>query len=338
MEKLLRFGHAHLKFTRSRGIKMAGQKGNENNTLGSFFPPKLADPRQGQLSLGIEKQREIDGIGMGVLSDGTPFLSGRGLSRLCGVRHFVIQELSSEWNEPVQKPRVSAIKKILESKSVSLPHPYVEVIDKGTTFFAYPDTFCLAVLEYYAFDAGANVKEQAQAAYRQLAGQALRDFIYSQVGYDPTALVPDVWRNFHDRVSLTYNSVPAGYFGIFKEMADMIVNLGQAGLHIDSSFVPDISVGQHWSTHWRNKGYDAQFGPRIKFEHNFPEYYPQATANPQEPWCYPEAALGEFRRWLREDYIGAGKFVRYLEGKIAQKQLPPSFAQIAASAYRIEQD
>ena len=40
------------------------------------------------------------------------------------------------------------------------------------------------------------------------------------------------------------NAVPSGYFGIFKEMADMIVTLGQAGLHIDASFVPDI-LGQY---------------------------------------------------------------------------------------------
>ena len=192
---------------------------------------------------------------------------------------------------------------------------------------------CLAVLEYYAFDAGSNIKEQAQTNYRQLAGQALRDFIYTQVGYDPSASVPDAWRQFHDRVSLTYNSVPHGYFGVFKEMSDMIVTLGQAGLHIDASFVPDISVGQHWGKHWVNSNFDASFGQRIKFEHNFPDYFPQAAANPQEPWCYPDAALGEFRRWLREEYVGQGKFGKYIQGKVQQRQLPPSFAQLAVSAY-----
>ncbi len=46
---------------------------------------KTATPVQQVLDLGIERQIEIDGIGMGVLSDGTPFLTGRGLARLCGV-------------------------------------------------------------------------------------------------------------------------------------------------------------------------------------------------------------------------------------------------------------
>ena len=46
---------------------------------------------QGELF--IDKQKEIDGIGMGVLSDGTAFLSGRGLARLCGISNPRIVEL-----------------------------------------------------------------------------------------------------------------------------------------------------------------------------------------------------------------------------------------------------
>lgn len=33
------------------------------------------------MALAIEKQVEIDGVGMGVLSDGTPYLTGCGLAR-----------------------------------------------------------------------------------------------------------------------------------------------------------------------------------------------------------------------------------------------------------------
>ena len=113
----------------------------------------------------------------------------------------------------------------------------------------------------------------------------------------------------------------------------MIVTLGQAGLHIDSSFVPDISVGQHWSRHWIAKGCDNTFGQRIKFDHNYPEYFPQALSNPQESWCYPEEALGEFRRWFRETYVGENKFKSYIEAKVKEKKLTVSFAQLAIGAY-----
>lgn len=49
--------------------------------------PKEIDPAQGRLDLHIDKQTEIQGIEMGVLSDGTPFLTQRGLARLCGVQN-----------------------------------------------------------------------------------------------------------------------------------------------------------------------------------------------------------------------------------------------------------
>ena len=102
-------------------------------------------------------------------------------------------------------------------------------------FFAYPDFVCLAILEYYAFDSATPTPE-ARKNFRLLAGAALREFIYKEVGYDPSNSVPDAWKQFHDRVSLTYNAVPRGYFGIFKEMADMIVTLGQQELHLNSKF------------------------------------------------------------------------------------------------------
>lgn len=39
---------------------------------------------QFEMDLGIQKEVEIDGIGMGVLTDGTPYLNARGLARMCG--------------------------------------------------------------------------------------------------------------------------------------------------------------------------------------------------------------------------------------------------------------
>lgn len=288
--------------------------------------------------LNIEKQIEIDGIGMGVLSDGTAFLTSRGLSRLCGVTHPSILGLSEEWYENPPKARVASIKSILSQRGITLANPYLEIVQRNTSFFAYSDAMCLAVLEYYAFEAGANIKPQAVKNFRLLAGKALRDFILTQLGYDPTGNVPDVWRQFHDRIALTYNSVPNGYFGIFKEMADMIVTLGQSGLQISKNFVPDISVGAHWSKHWSQNRFDEKYGSRLKFEHNYPDYFPQSRSNPQEPWCYPDAALGEFRRWMREVYIDGGKFEHYLAEKIRQRELSASFAQLAIAAYGLDID
>lgn len=285
-----------------------------------------------QIPLAISTQKEIDGIGMGVLTDGTPFLTTRGLGRLCGVSHTVILDIANDWN--AGKPTATKIHNILQTHGYSYPSPYTVITDKTGTYHAWPDAVCLAILEYYAFDAGINKKDEALMNFRLLAGKALRDFIYAQVGYDPDNQVPLQWKQFHDRMSLVYNAAPAGYFGVFKEIADMIVHLGQNGIHIDSTFVPDGSVGIHWARHWKDNNLEATFGSRQKYDHNYPDYFPQALSNPQESNCYPESALGEFRRWFREVYIGAGKFETYLTGKVKDKSLPVSFAQLAVASYK----
>jgi hypothetical protein len=304
-------------------------KGLSVNKLPAKTPARPITPLS-QLNLFVDKEKEIDGVGMGVLSDGTAFLTGRGLARLCGVSNPRIVELGQNWSVESTNAMAEGVKKILRDKGLMVDRPYVEIKQRSGTFYAYPDTVCLAVLEYYAFE---QPTDEGKKNFRLLAGKALHDFIYAQVGYDPANHVPEIWRQFHDRVSLTYNSVPAGYFSVFKEISDIIVHLGQNGLAIDSTFVPDISVGIHWSKHWVDKNLSLQYGDRIKFEHNYPHYFPQADSNPQAPWCYPEMALGEFKRWLRENYIKGGKFEKYLNDQVNKKSLPPSFAQLAIAAY-----
>lgn len=285
---------------------------------------------QYELKLCVAKEVEIDGIGMGVLNDGTPYLTGRGLARLCGVDNAMIVRLGVEWNEELQKPRVTKIKSMLTNRGVSVASPYVEI--SGAKYWT--GAVCLAVLEYYGFEAQQGSSSVALRNYRTLAGEGFDRFVYAQVGYDPNNNIPTEWKQFHDRVSLVYNSVPNGYFSVFKEIADLIVTLGQAGLHIDHSFVPDISVGKTWGSFWSSSDCDSKFGERIKYEHNYPDYFPQSASNPQEPWCYPESALGEFRRWFREVYIGQGKFQNYLANQAKVKALPASFAQLAISAFK----
>lgn len=288
---------------------------------------KVTTNYQYEIPLRIEKEVEINGIGMGVLNNGTPYLTTRGLAKLCGVDHAVIVRLADEWGDTVQKPRVTKIKSILSGKGVDISSPFVEV-EQAKYWTA---VVCLSVLEYYSFEAKQGDNTTAVQNYRALAGQGFENFIYTQVGYDPDANVPAEWQQFHDRVSITYNALPAGYFGIFKEIADLIVTLGQSGLHIDSSFVPDISVGLCWATHWNDNDFDNKYDKRIRYEHNYPDYFPQAKSNPQEPWCYPESALGEFRAWFRNVYVGDGKLKKYLQNQAKVNALPASFAQLAIS-------
>jgi hypothetical protein len=289
---------------------------------------KELTPAQGNLDLGIELQAEVDGIGMGVLKDGTAFLTGRGLARLVGIENLHIRTIGQEWNDP--KPRTEEIKRLLAKRGIYAQAAYIETTDGSRTIHAYPEAICLAVLEYYAFDA-AKPREIARDNYRILAGKALRDLIYSQVGYDPTGRHTDRFKAWHDRIGLNYQSAPKGFFHVFNEAHTIIYELIQAGADIGEKFVVDISVGQHWSKFWDDTAFAEQYGERLKYPHRYPDSHPQSKCNPQESWCYPLAALGAFREWLQDTYIEGGKFSAYLKGKVSRGELPPSVAQLALS-------
>lgn len=139
-------------------------------------------PAQGVLDLGIEGETEIRGFGMGVLSDGTPFLNQRGLARLCGVRNAHIGTISKTWNVEPQKPRLKKIRAILSSSGVALQEPHIRLRRGSRAILAYPQPVCLVILEYYAFHAGARCRDEARNNLRALAGRALQEFICTQVG------------------------------------------------------------------------------------------------------------------------------------------------------------
>lgn len=300
------------------------------NVLAAKSAGKEITSGQGTLALGIEKEGDFGEIGMGVLSDGTPYLSQRGLAVLCGVENAHIGTISSQWSETEPKPRISKIKAILQSAGLTSMAAHVEIQHKGKPHYCYPSEICLAVLEYYAFDAGANVQEQARQNFRLLAGSKLRDMIYQQVGYDPTGA--DRFKAWHNRIALNYQSAPKDFFHVFNEAHTIIYELIAAGADVGPKTVVDISIGQHWSKHWEERGWDADFGPRKKYPHRYPDDHPQARSNPQESWCYPIQALGSYRQWLQDNYIEGGKFKGYLDGKVKRGELAPSVAQLAIEA------
>ena len=269
---------------------------------------------------------------MGVLSDGTPYLNQRGLAALCGVENAHIGTISTQWSDVDQKPRILRIKAILQSAGVGIPDsPHIEIPLGGHTHHCFPQDICLAILEYYAFDAGINCQPEAKESFRRLAGSKFREFVYSQVGYD-VSIKDDKFKKWHDRIALNFQSAPRGYFHVFNEAHTIIYEMIRAGANIGEKFVVDISIGQHWSKYWIDNGLDLQFGLRKTYSHNYPLDHPQAQSNPQESWCYPWSALGAFRAWLQDVYIEGGKFSGYLKRKVACGELKPEAAQLASAA------
>lgn len=330
----LGFDEALARLTQTDPEEIA-QKTNKISILAPKMGSKEITSSQGRLDLEVE--RDIDGIGMGVLSDGTPYLNQRGLARLCGVKNAHIGTISTQWNEVEQKPRIVSIKSVLSKAGFSSPVAHVEVPHAGTVHYCYPAEVCLAVLEYYAFDAGVNCQPEARDNFRLLAGSKLRELIYSQVGYDPTGRNKDRFKGWHERIGLNYQSAPKGFFHVFNEAHTIIYELIQAGAEIGEKFVVDISIGKHWSTYWETKNLSAVYGERCRYPHCYPASHPQSKTNPHESWCYRLAALGHYREWLQDTYLEGGKFKTYLKGKVSRGELPPSVAQLAIATLAPEQ-
>lgn len=278
----------------------------------------------------VERQAEFEGIEMGVLSSGMPYLSERGLAGMCGIDNSVLNELATNWDQESSKPRGRQIGVLLRKSGYLENSLYLRSTHNGREVNAYPEPVCIAILEYYAFMTK-EPKEMAQFNFRNLARVKFREYVYQAVGYSPEQKALDSWKHFHDRVDLTENAVPDGYFCIFRETASMIIPMIRAGVTVSDKVIPDISVGIQWSNHWKANSLETRFGGRITYDHNYPDYYPQCKSNPQPAQAYPDAALGEFKRWLKQTYIKE-KLHPYMMGQIKKGAVPALTATMAILA------
>lgn len=287
-------------------------------------------PAEKQMTLFPVTEVEVDGIGMGVLSDGTPYLTLRGLARMCGVDHAALLRLANNWETESTKPRGQKIRELLSAQGHSGDALHLRTTRGAMETHAYTDSVCMALLEYYAFEATQGDNQVALNNYRLLARYSFRSFIYNRCGYDPDKHIPDSWKNFHERVLLN-DQVPIGYFSVFREIADLVVHMIQSGCPLDDHTVPDISVGMTWANHWRDSSLDNLHGNRVKHPHNYPDWFPQAMANPVEAWIYPVSALGDFRVWLYTHYV-PHSFPKYLDSKVKKGIFLPSRAELLIEA------
>ncbi|PMY37359.1 hypothetical protein C1Y35_19955 [Pseudomonas sp. GW456-L14] len=294
-----------------------------------------ATPRQFALDLGVEIQRDVNGVEMGVLENGIPFLTQRGLALVAGAPRSAIQDITQEWEEHyddvvLSKDRISFIKQYLNEKGYNERKLYIETVRDGSPHYAYPDIVCMAVLEYYAFESRSPSKS-ASDNYRRFATYGLQRFIYDSLGYTPG----DKWKYHNDRVSILNNTAPIGHFTIFSEINGLAVDLINADLPVNDKTIPDISVGITWGKYWRENSLAELYGERTEYEHNYPNYYPQSMSNPQRPFAYPDAALPTFRNWFREEYLPT-KFPKYILSKAKVLRGGTEEAKAIAGMYRPE--
>ena len=74
----------------------------KNQPVKSLYAPTEQQPQQRLFPV---TEVEVDGVQMGVLSDGTPYLTMRGLARMCGIDNSVLVRLANNWGEEKTKPR-----------------------------------------------------------------------------------------------------------------------------------------------------------------------------------------------------------------------------------------
>lgn len=302
----------------------------KNNNLASSEVVLGATPIQGVL-FHVEKQVTVQDIEMGVLESGVPYLTGRGIERMCGIAHGPFHRLTSNWDEEKLKPRGKAIQQLLDASGYTEESLYIRAELGGREITAFTEPVCLALLEYFAFISD-EPRPEAIRAFRTLARLKFREFVYEAVGYSPEQKALDSWKHFHDRVDMTMDSAPQGFFGVFREIAIMIVPMIRAGIIISDKVVPDISVGKAWSLFWEANNLSLIHGERTRYDHEYPLYYPQAKSNPQPSFAYPDSALGTFRSWLRQHYI-ASKFPTYLLGQTKKGTMPLLTANKALEAF-----
>lgn len=287
----------------AKAMTPATSLSNRNKALVPARPQTPATSKQLPLDLGIEVERVVGGIEMGVLENGIPYLTQRGLADMSGAARSTIQELSQEWEEAHAsgvwpRGRMQFFQEYLAKAGFDEPSLFIEIIQDGSPHYAYPDLVCMAMVEYFAFEAQRR-NDTAIKNFRNLARYGLQKFIYDALGYVPD----DPWKLFNARVSLLKDSVPTGYFSVFKESIGLVVDLINAGLPVNQHTVPDGSVGGTWGRYWTASNLAKKYGERIEYPHYYPPEYPQSASNPQAANAYPNEAWAEFQNWFRTVYL-----------------------------------
>ena len=235
------------------------------------MPSKL--PKQSELMLDSDISLPSN-LQMGVLSDGTPFLTLRTLAALCGIDNSNLSKFVNEWPYERSRKKGRTIDTLLKDQGHDLDTLFIPVKYGEMNTSAFSDIVCMAFLEYYAFLAD-PINPTALKNFRFLARTSLREYIYSQTGYKSQQ--DESFKNFQARVMMN-NKIPEGYFSVFAGIADIDIQLIESGFAFNSKSIPDISVGQSWAKYWKEKELSLQFGDRVKYAHEYPEWYPQSKA------------------------------------------------------------
>lgn len=256
----------------------------------------------------IVKAAEVNGIEMGVLSDGTAYFTVRGLARLCDVHHSQIVRLLQEYSPASNRPRDRVVTAALNAMGYQGP---MRIPVQGAV--AVPALPASAILGYYAYYAG-TPNPTAQHHHMALVAVGAQTFVTKALNVQAPPPNPVV-EQLLMRIGGSWP--PPGTFSVLRESGHLLLRLVDHGVVVDHTTLPDVSIGQTWGRYWRDQRLEDQFGPRGEYDHFYPNGFPQAASNPQRAKCYPIGALVRHRVWLEEDYVQR-HFPAYLTTKARQ--------------------
>lgn len=111
-----------------------------------------APPKQLPLDLGIEVERVVGGIEMGVLENGIPYLTQTGLAAMVGAARSTVFEITQEWHQAQTtgvwpRGRMQYFRDHLSRAGFDEQSLFIEIRKDGSPYYAYPDVVCTAMVE-----------------------------------------------------------------------------------------------------------------------------------------------------------------------------------------------
>lgn len=242
----------------------------------------------------IKHQAEPGGFEMGVMSDGTPYLTASGLAFVCGTVRSNIITLVNDWHNQRHHPRGQSISKIIARNGGDPTkdlHTPIKV--RGITHHAIPADYCMAILEYYAFESRSDA-DVAKDNYRNLATQSLKEFIYKRTGYKATGALPA----HLTRYVLNRAKIPYTHFSMLNEITlNLIAPLEEAGYTLPEKLLPDASEGRIFCG-WLRKEKGVEPNDFPTYEHEFPDGRIVKGVK-----LYPVEYLDDFRKHFHEVWL-----------------------------------
>lgn len=112
------------------------------------------------------------------------------------------------------------------------------------------------------------------------------------------------------RVFRRHTKIPAGWFCIFEEIAELMGDFEEAGYSLPMGSIPDISVGKCFAQHLRDTNVDCE-GMTQTYQHVYPD------GRIVDARIYADALLPEFRGWFNKAYR-VNQLKNYLKRKDPQ--------------------